>query len=186
MRVLMPLARSIVVLLLAGGCAAVCAQTAPAPPPPQPVCDAPEHRQFDFWVGRWNVYPTGADTLVAHSLVEQLYDGCVIREHWMPLQGRAGGSVNTFESGEHRWVQTWVSGAGARVEFRGGHVGERMVMTGFWRDIGGPGKHGLVRMSFSPTGDGAVRQVGELSTDHGITWTPSFDLTYRPAATDPE
>ena len=28
--------------------------------------------------------------------------------------------------------------------------------------------------------DGSVRQFGEQSTDEGKTWTPSFDLTYRP------
>ena len=35
-----------------------------------PPCAAPEYRQLDFWVGRWDVYPTGKDKLVAHSLIE--------------------------------------------------------------------------------------------------------------------
>ena len=55
------------------------AQAAPAPPPP--ACTAPEHRQFDFWVGYWDVYPTGKEKLVAHSLIEKLYAGCTIREN---------------------------------------------------------------------------------------------------------
>ena len=54
-----------------------------------PACAGPEHRQFDFWVGHWDVYPTGKRKLVAHSLIEKLYAGCAIRENWMPLGGNA-------------------------------------------------------------------------------------------------
>lgn len=153
----------------------------PARTPPPPACKADEHRQFDFWVGRWDVYPTGGDTLVAHSLIEKLYDGCVIRENWMPLKGQGGTSVNNYLPDEQRWAQTWVSGANARVEFFGGLVDGRMVMTGFWKNAAGPGRHGLIRMTYSREADGAVRQLGELSTDHGMSWGPSFDFTYRPA-----
>ena len=77
------------VLLLAA--LALAAQAPAAPPaPPPPACAAPEHRQFDFWVGRWDVYPTGTERLVAHSLIERLYGDCVIRESWMPLRGGGG------------------------------------------------------------------------------------------------
>ena len=27
-----------------------------APPPAPPTCEAPEHAEFDFWVGEWDVY----------------------------------------------------------------------------------------------------------------------------------
>src|ERR1700748_2606122 len=92
---------------------AAAAQTAPpapaAPATPPPACTAPEFRQFDFWVGHWDVYPTGTDQLVAHSLIENLYAGCAIRENWMPLagQGGPGGSLNVYRPAEHRWRQTW-------------------------------------------------------------------------------
>ena len=49
-----------------------------------------------------------------------------------------------------------------------------MVITGKW---GGP----LVRMTYSKSANGSVRQVGEQSTDEGKTWKPSFDFTYRPS-----
>ena len=47
-------------------------------------------------------------------------------------------------------------------------------------DLGGPGVHGLVRMTYTGNPDGSVRQYGEGSTDHGKTWQSSFDLIYRP------
>lgn len=150
-------------------------------PPPAPACSGPEHRQFDFWVGQWNVYRTGTEALVAHSLIEKLYDGCAIRENWMPLKGQAGGSVNTYVTDEQRWHQTWVSGANDLVGFQGGRVGDKMILTGFWKNSAGEGKHGLIRMTYSKLPDGSVRQLGELSTDHGATWTESFDFNYRRA-----
>src|ERR1041384_6491566 len=83
---------------VSGAALAQSQQAPPAPPPtPAPACTSAQHRQFDFWVGRWDVYPTGKDKLVAHSLIEKLYSGCVIRENWMPLNGSDGGSLNTYD-----------------------------------------------------------------------------------------
>jgi hypothetical protein len=162
--------------------APVTAQNAPAPAPPPAGCTATEHRQFDFWVGRWDVYPTGKDKLVAHSLIEKLYGGCTIRENWMPLKGTGGGSLNMYDPDDRRWHQTWHDSQNARVEFDGGWVGDRMVLTGFWKDANGPGNDGLVRMTYSKAEAGTVRQFGEISTDHGLSWKPFFDFTYKPTA----
>ena len=143
-----------------------------ASPAPTP-CAGPEHHQFDFWVGKWDVYPTGKDKLVAHSLIESLYGGCAIRENWMPLSNQPGGSLSTYVPQEKRWEQFWVDSSGSRAVFSGGWSGSAMVITGKW---GGP----LVRMNYSKNADGSVRQFGEQSTDDGKTWKPSFDFTYRP------
>jgi len=151
------------------------AQTAAAAPVATPApCAAPEYHQLDFWVGRWDVYPTGKDKLVAHSLIEKVY-GCGIRENWMPLSNQPGGSLSTYVPAEKHWEQFWIDSSGSRAQFAGGWNGSAMVITGKW---GGP----LVRMSYSKNADGSVRQFGEQSTDDGKTWKPSFDFTYRHAA----
>ena len=173
--------RMILFLLSLGASATASAQTSSSPgAPPKAACTAPEHRQFDFWVGSWIVSQTGSEGLVAHSLIEKLYGGCVIRENWMPFKGTEGGSLNNYvlEGGE--WRQTWLDASNARVEFSGGMVGDAMVLTGFWKDVNGPGQSGLIRMTYSKAGDGSVRQLGEFSADQGKSWSPSFDFTYRP------
>ena len=151
---------------------------APAPPPAaaasQPPCAAEENRQFDFWVGKWDVYPTGKDKLVAHSLIEKVYNGCGVRENWMPLSNQTGGSLNIYLPEEKHWEQFWIDSGGSRAVFTGGWNGKAMVIQGKWA---GP----LVRISYSKNADGSVRQFGEQSTDEGKSWAPSFDLTYRPA-----
>ena len=165
------------VLATLGG-ASASAQEVPSPG----LCSAPEHSQFDFWVGKWDVYRTGTEGLVARSLIEKLYGGCAVRENWMPVRGGGGGSLNNYVTAEGKWRQTWVDSSNARVDFAGGLVGEAMVLTGFWKDVNGPGRSGHVRMTFTPADDESVRQLGEVSIDEGKTWRPFFDLTYRPAA----
>lgn len=156
---------------------ATAATPAPAPPP----CAAAEFSAFDFWVGDWDVYPNGKDQLVAHSRIEKLYGGCALRENWMPLKGAGGGSLNTLVPATGRWRQFWVDSQGGAVDFEGGPAGNGMVLTGFWRGVNGPGKHGLIRMSYTPVDKDTVRQHGEISLDHGLNWSTSFDFIYRRA-----
>jgi hypothetical protein len=155
------------------------AQTTPfAPPPPSP-CAAEGHNQFDFWVGEWDVYPNGASQLIAHSKIEKLYNGCAIRENWMPLVGAGGGSLNAFDPASNRWHQTWIGSQPGRVEFDGGLADGKIVLTGFWKGVNGPGQDALIRMSYTPQPDGSVRQHGEQSTDQGLTWSTNFDFIYK-------
>jgi len=148
---------------------------------PQPSCGAAENRQFDFWVGYWDVYPKKTpEKMVAHSLIEKLYYGCVIRENWMPLiAGGDGGSLNAYRPVDGLWHQVWSDSSGAWVEFTGRRNGAAMVLEGVWPQPGHPKQR--TRMTYSPLADGAVEQLGESSDDEGKSWQPSFDFVYRPA-----
>jgi hypothetical protein len=168
------LTAAVCVLLAAASSPAIAQQaTSSAKVPQAAPCATAEFHQLDFWVGRWDVYRTGKDKLVAHSLIEPVY-GCGIRENWMPLNNQPGGSLSIYVPAEKRWEQFWIDSSGSRVNFTGGWNGSAMVITGNW---GGP----LVRMTYSKNADGSVRQFGQQSTDEGKTWTASFDFTYRPA-----
>jgi hypothetical protein len=173
------LAAALLALGLAG--AARAQMSPPVPRLPPQNCSAPEHRQFDFWVGAWDVYRTGSDEIVARSLIEKLYGDCAIRESWSPFSLNAGGSLSNYVPREHGWRQTWLDSYNARVEFAGGLEDDRMVLTGLWRDAGGPGKDQLTRMRWWKEAGGTVRQTGEISVDGGKSWAPSFDFTYKPA-----
>jgi hypothetical protein len=156
----------------------------PTPPPPPPPCESEVHAGFDLWVGEWNVFPNGSENQVATSRIERLSGGCTIREQWMPFQGQGGISLSAVNHNSGRWEQTWVGSDGKRVDFEGGVVDGKMVITGYWDDIGGPGVDALIRMTYSRQDDGSVRQHGEASTDHGLSWQTSFDLIYRPKEND--
>jgi hypothetical protein len=100
----------------------------------------------------------------------------------MPLKGQAGGSLSGYDPVRKLWHQTWIGSAPGPVFFDGGPAGGRMVLTGAWRGSGPNGEDGLTRMTYSREAGGAVRQHGEFSADHGLTWQTSFDFIYRPHA----
>ena len=154
----------------------------PQPPPPSipPACTGPDYRAFDFWVGEWDVYPNGSSTQIATSSIEAMFGGCAIRETWKPLKGGGGGSFSHYDKERRYWRQAWVDSSGARVDFDGGPVDGRMVLTGHWANVVAKGQDGLIRMTYSKQSDGSVRQHGEQSTDQGLSWTTNFDFIYRP------
>jgi len=164
------------------------AQTQPAPKIPG-GCDSPESHQFDFWVGKWEVHPNGADKIIAHSLIEKRYTGCAIRENWMPLGKEidgGGGSLSLYDPHLKKWRQTWVDSSGTRVDLDGGFAHGVMSITGLWANFAGPGKDALVQMNYRLQPDGQVRQWAEASSDEGKTWRPAFDFLYRRVEQFPE
>jgi hypothetical protein len=157
---------SLFALLLA---ATMTAQT-PLPPPP------PEARQFDFWVGEWEVFtPTGKKA--GESRIESMAAGWGMLENWSGNGGYEGKSLNTWMPRKQQWQQFWVGADGA-LELSGGlnDKGE-MVLSG--RQSAPDGKETLQRITWTPHPDGTVRQHWEQSTDAGTTWTTAFDGLYR-------
>ena len=148
--------------------------------PAAPACDSAEHRQFDFWVGRWDVFRSDTDQLVARSLIEKLYAGCAIRENWMPLGGTGGGSLNSYRPAERRWRQVWIDSANHLNEYEGGMAGDSMVLTGVSTKAGG--ERIPARITYRRRADGTVLQTGEQSKDGGRTWELRYEFVYRRAA----
>ncbi len=156
------------------------AASTPAPPPQSPKCEGERYAAFDFWVGEWDVYPNGKDHQVARSRIEKLYAGCAVRENWMPIKGAGGGSLSAYDPATDQWYQTWIGGAPGPVYFSGGAAEGGLVLTGRWKGSGPNGEDGLTRMTYTRQADFSVRQHGEFSGDHGLTWQTTFDLIYRP------
>jgi hypothetical protein len=147
--------------------------------PPPPACETPEHRQFDFWVGQWDVYRTDTDQLVAHSLIEKLYGGCAVRENWMPVGGTGGGSLNSWRPAEKKWRQTWTDSGNNWNEYVGGFEDGLMVLTG--TSTKAAGTKVPARMTYEAKPDGSVVQTGYQSADGGKTWSLTYQYAYRPA-----
>jgi hypothetical protein len=150
-------------------------------PPPPPACESAEHKQFDFWVGEWDVFRSDTNQLVARSLIEKLYGGCAIRENWMPLNGfGAGGSLNSYRPEEKHWRQVYTGSANGWADYVGGIMGKAMVIEG--TQIMPTGKATPVKITYEPGADGSVVQTGYQSADGRVTWQVNYQFVYRPAA----
>ena len=75
-------------------------------------CQAAAYRQFDFWVGKWDVfgYPTGPFS--GTNVITSELDGCVVLENWKSVFGGRGRSLNAYDASTGRWSQMWVGGGG--------------------------------------------------------------------------
>jgi len=83
------------------------------------VCASAPYRQFDFWVGDWKV-DNKLGAFVATNQVTVDLDGCAVEEHWAPMGGTRGRSLNSFDPADGQWHQTWVTAAGRPVRLHGG------------------------------------------------------------------
>jgi hypothetical protein len=141
-------------------------------------CDSQESRQFDFWVGEWQVFDAATGRPEGMSRVEKLYGGCVLRENWVE-EGFQGGSLNTWWRSDRQWHQVWMDQAGALRNFAGAFTGGRMTLVARQPDPRQEAHMLLVRLEFTPNADGTIRQYSDVSDDDGARWRPRYDYLYR-------
>ena len=158
---------------------------ATAQQPPPPACEAPEHRQFDFWLGEWDVIGgSKLDTSVGRNTIARVAGGCALREHWVNSSGRDGHSLNVYDRETKRWTQFWIGSDGVVLRLEGGLRDDgAMAMEGVLPD----GKGGVQRQRivWTPREDGSVEQRWETSDDEGAHWQLSFLGIYRPLLAAP-
>lgn len=141
----------------------------------RPCMFAEQHRQFDFWIGEWNVFNPSGDQVGTSSILN-VAEGCTIFENWTNMQGQTGKSLNFYNRAKDRWQQTWVGFGGDVLEFAGEYKDGAMRYTA--ETIDNSGKKTLEKLTFFNLSADRVRQLWEQSTDDGKTWTVVFDGLY--------
>ena len=152
-------------------------QSAPANP-----CAIPEQKQFNFWVGEWDLtWPGDKQGEVAHGTnrIHRTMDGCVIEENFdggesMPLRGM---SVSTFDLRAGKWKQTWVDNQGAYLDFVGEFQQGQMILSCIARKP--DGTRVLQRMVFKNITQDEFDWSWESSTDGGKTWKVLWPIHYK-------
>lgn len=145
-----------------------------AAPAPRPSCDSPQQRQFDFWIGAWDVSVGGQPA--GHNRIERILDGCALLENWTGAGGMSGKSLNFYDAQRAQWHQTWVDDRGGSLGLDGTFTGGKMVLSGTRKDQ--QGKAIFNRITWTALPKDQVRQVWETSADEGKSWTVAFDGLY--------
>jgi hypothetical protein len=166
-------------LLAAAASAGLCAPSTPAAEPAKTsACTAIPFHQFDFWIGDWDAFNVDKPDLpVARTRVTRILDGCVLLEVYDAANGVIGQSFSIYDASRNIWHQSWVTNRGNLLVIEGGIQAGAMVLSG--TDRGKEGEQRLVRGTWNPV-EGGVRETAVRSTDDGKTWTPWFDLVFRP------
>ena len=137
-----------------------------------------ENRQFDFWLGDWDVVSTQGAQPAGTSHIAREMSGCVIWENWTGNGGGFGKSYNVYNANYKRWEQYWADNSGGVIFFHGNL--KDGVMDYWTDDIPQPDGTKLRRhLQFFNKSPDQVRQFSQGSTDEGKTWHVEYDLTYN-------
>ena len=137
-------------------------------------CTSPSHRQFDFWLGTWNV--TQAGKTAGQNKIESILNGCALMESWKGTGGVTGHSLNIYDSTRDVWHQTWVDSTGSLLTLEGRFKDGAMVLEGVAADE--KGAKARQRITWTASSANEVRQLWQSSTDGGKSWKTEFDGLY--------
>lgn len=167
--------------LLASALDAQQAATPPATTPPAPCTASPVYRQFDFWIGSWDVHPWSAPGASGPQLgtndITVIESGCALHESWRATNGGTGRSFNWFDRNLQSWRQLWIDQSGGTLDYSSAEASDgQMVFRGWTLDR--QRRRVEQRLTFTRIHPDTLRQLFETSLDSGRSWTPGFDGRY--------
>jgi len=143
-----------------------------------PPCDAPEFRQFDFWVGDWDLsWTTDGKLQQGRNTITRILDGCVVAESFRsgPPENLDGISHSTWDREAKLWRQAWLDNTGAYLDFTGGWQDGKMVLG---REAVKEGRRYRQRMVFHAIARDSLKWNWESSADDGKTWKVLWAIDY--------
>jgi len=141
-------------------------------------CDDDQFRQFDFWLGDWDVASAGDGIHRGSSHISKEMNGCLVWENWTSAgSSYFGKSYNTWNPNLKRWEQYWVDTSAGVMFFHG--TRKDNVMDYWTDDVPQTTGGTLLRhLQFFNLGPDKVRQWSQGSSDGGKTWHTEYDLIY--------
>lgn len=149
--------------------------------PSPTACEAAQQRQFDFWVGEWELtWPSEKPGEIGHgtNTIKRIMDGCVVQENFsggesMHLRGT---SLSIFDTNSARWKQTWVDNEGGYLDFAGEFKDGQMILQ---REAIRNGEKILQRMVWQNISLNEMDWSWEGSRDGGKTWRVQWPIHYK-------
>ena len=138
---------------------------------PAPRCSSAEYRQFDFWLGEWDV--AQGDKPAGRNSIRSILNGCAISEEWSGTGGFKGNSLNFYSAETKRWHQTWIDSQGQSLALSGQFDGGSMTLQSTPADTFP--RH---KITWTPTSEKSLRQLWQVQNAPGAEWKTLFDGKY--------
>lgn len=140
---------------------------------PTEPCTAAAHRQFDFWVGSWNM--TNGAQSAGENFITSEPGGCAVFENYVTATNLSPGrSVSFYNPHTNRWYQTYIDAGGNMVLLGSTQVSDGSLVM----DSPAQGQ-AWTRTSWTREAGGNVRQVISSTTNGGTSFNVVYDLVYR-------
>jgi hypothetical protein len=193
----MPSRGSAAIRYTIGACAAILLTSSSLPVPAAPAapavpsavpsagpCDTPQHHQFDFWVGDWQVFEAKSNRLVGYDRVEKHSHGCIVQQNLTMVTDlyrgpgvgyrMSGIGVNRFDG--EGWLELWADDTWGAIALRGTlDAHGSMVLTTLT-----PSRNRDLRLVWEQQPDGSVRTLQYVAPAGSGKWELFGDLIYRP------
>ena len=143
---------------------------------PAPPCSDDAYKQFDFWLGTWEVTtPNGAVAGMNEITSEE--GGCLILETWTSVTGGSGQSYNYYNPVSEKWRQVWVSRS-FTIDYEGGLTASGSMKLEGKITFSASKREADFTGEWTPNEDGTVTQHFEQYDPNKNEWTPWFTGTY--------
>jgi hypothetical protein len=146
---------------------------------------APAKRQFDFWLGEWELtwpgeqsgLPAGQTGRGTNS-VRAILDSAVIEENFVDLAPSSlrGMSVSVHNQRLGKWQQTWVDNQSSYLDFVGEFQDGKMILSR--QATTKDGKEIIQRMVWHNIAKDQLDWNWEASQDGGKTWKVNWQIHY--------
>jgi hypothetical protein len=147
------------------------------------ACDTPQHHQFDFWLGDWQVFDASTDKLVAFDRVEKHSEGCIVEQNMTFVTDMyrrpgasyrlSGMSINRYDGEE--WLELWADNQWGAIAMRGSPDSNgAMVLKTIT-----PSRHRDLKIVWENHADGTVRILQYVAPTGSGRWQKYGDLVYR-------
>ena len=130
-------------------------------------------KQFDFWLGEWDV--TWGDDGKATNHVLRIMNDHIIQENFSSTELK-GMSVSSYDRERGVWCQTWVDNNGTYLDFTGKFEDGKMTLV---RDAIVRGEKCKQRMVWYNIESNQFDWNWERSDDHGKTWNVLWEIKYK-------
>lgn len=136
------------------------------------------YRDFDFWLGNWDVYDASNNDKVGVNSISKLAGGCLLLEQWQGVLGTTGTSMNFYDPLQAAWRQVWQS-EGVFIDYQGALDDRGTMRLQGTISYHKTGKTAPFRGSWQRQKDGSVLQILEQMHAETGQWSSWFSGSYR-------
>lgn len=153
--------------------------------PDDDTVSVPAKRQFDFWLGEWDLtWPGEQSGLPAGQIgrgtnnIKAILDSAVIQENFADLAPNSlhGMSVSVYNQRLGKWQQTWVDNQSSYLDFVGEFKDGKMILSR--QATTKDGRKIIQRMVWHNIAKDQLDWNWEASEDGGKTWKVNWQIHY--------
>lgn len=140
-------------------------------------CCATDYKQFDFWIGDWDVFNTKGVKVGENNIVS-LQDSCILQENWKS-GNQTGTSYNFYNNTDSSWNQIYVDNGGNVLELKGNLKNGKMVLESKKLKSTKGDFNYFNRITWTKDSLGNVSQIWNIVDDKEKILQVAFDGIYK-------